>query len=158
VKLSQLLRCTSPLINQFGLGAAASLHVAVPKGMFGQFQPNVLPFKSTHTRPVEIEPSEFVSCGRSPVTARSDPDSDWTVAAVSRTGALVAPELFKGIMASTSWFETTRPAKAASNTKHPRTDLAGDICLQSRVETGINMLSRSEYRYPLVIGIRSSVP
>jgi hypothetical protein len=90
--------------------------------MFGQFQPKVWPFKSTHRRPVGIEPSSLVS----PVPGSPIGNSDWTVV-VSRAVAFVAPEVFEGIMASTMWFEITKPTAAARNTKHPRTGFADDI-------------------------------
>ena len=84
--------------------------------MFGHFQPNVWPFKSTHRRPAE--PSALAS----PASGSADGDS-----VVSRAVAFVAREFCEGIMASTMWFEIAKPTAAARNTTHPRIDFAGDI-------------------------------
>jgi hypothetical protein len=53
-------------ISQFGFDSAASLQAVVPKGTFGQFQPNTPPFESVHSRVADLDPSLPASSRRRP--------------------------------------------------------------------------------------------
>lgn len=104
-------------IGQFGFDSAASLQAVVPKGTFGQFQPNALPFESMHTLLMEIDPSLLVSSRRRPAVEISGEAS----------GRVAWREAFGGIMAFTKWFEMIMPPADSRNIEHPRIHLADHI-------------------------------
>jgi hypothetical protein len=59
-----------------GLDSAASLQAVVPKGTFGQFQPNAPPFESVHTLEADVDPSPTVLSRRRPAVEISGEESD----------------------------------------------------------------------------------
>jgi hypothetical protein len=97
--------------------SAASLQAAAPKGAFGQFQSNSLPFKSMHTLLANAAPSLLVSPTRRPAVERSSEGS----------GRVAWRKVFAGIIAFTKWFEIIMPPADSMNTEHPRIHLADHI-------------------------------
>jgi hypothetical protein len=93
------------------------LQAVAPKGTFGQFQPNVLPFESVHVLVADTDPSPLVSPTRRPAVGVSAEES----------GRAASRKVFGGNIAFTKWFEMIIPPAASRMIEHPRIHLDDPI-------------------------------